>query len=82
MQLLDFAHREGETANSSIDRFEMVVMTCIDQGVAVDGNLQSRMMLARQAKRYASLKESYLFACSSGDASKLGPAKGPNLQYR
>ena len=49
MNLLDFAHREGENSNTMIDRFETVVMVCLDQGVAVDENLQKRMLLARPA---------------------------------
>ena len=39
MSLLDFAHREGETSNSTIDRFETIVTFCIDQGVNADENL-------------------------------------------
>ena len=53
MSLLDFAHREGETANTTIDRFETIVMFCIDQGVNADENLQKRMLLARPAERYS-----------------------------
>ena len=34
MRLLDFAHREGESTNAMIERFETVVMVCLDQGVA------------------------------------------------
>ena len=30
MSLLDFAHRKGETANSTIDRFETIVAFCTD----------------------------------------------------
>ena len=30
LSLLDFAHREGETANATIDRFETIVMFCLD----------------------------------------------------
>ena len=62
MNLLDFAHREGETANATIDRFETIVMVCLDQGVAADENLQKRMLLARPADRYSFLKQSYLLA--------------------
>ena len=62
MSLLDFAHREGETANETIDRFESVVTICQDQGVVVDENLQKRMLLARPADRYSFLKQSYLLA--------------------
>ena len=58
MSLLDFAHREGETANSTIDRFESIVAFCLDQGVTADENLQKRMLLARPAERYAYLKQS------------------------
>ena len=62
MNLLDFAHREGENSNAMIDRFETIVMVCLDQGVAVDENLQKRMLLARPADRYSFLKQSYLLA--------------------
>ena len=62
MNLLDFAHREDETANSTIDRFETIVTICLDQGVAVDENLQKRMLLARPAERYLFLKQNYLLA--------------------
>ena len=62
MNLLDFAHREDETANATIDRFETIVMICLDQGVNVDENLQKRMLLARPADRYSFLKQSYLLA--------------------
>ena len=62
MHLLDFAHREDESANVMIDRFETVVTICVEQGVAVDENLQKRMLLARPADRYAFLKQSYLLA--------------------
>ena len=62
MSLLDFAHREGETTNAMIDRFEMIVAFCTDQGVAVGENLQKRMLLARPAERYAYLKQSYLLS--------------------
>ena len=62
MNLLDFAHREGETANAMIDRFEAVVMVCVDQGVLADETLQKRMPLARPAHRYSFLKQSYLLS--------------------
>ena len=62
MNLLDFAHREGETANATIDRFETIVMICQDQGVPADENLQKRMLLARPADRYSFLKQNYLLA--------------------
>ena len=62
MQLLEFAHKEGENANSTIDRFDTAVKYCTDQGVANDENLLRRMLLARPAERYAFLKQSYLSA--------------------
>ena len=62
MQLLDFAHKEGEDANSTIDRFDAAVKYCTDQGVAVDDNHLRRMFLARPADRYAFLKQSYLLS--------------------
>ena len=65
MSLLDFAHREGEIANSTIDRFETIVAFHIDQGVIADENLQKRMLLARPAERYAYLKQSYLLASAA-----------------
>ena len=62
MQLLEFAHKEGENANSTIDRFDTAVKYCTDQGVANDENLLRRMLLARPAEQYAFLKQSYLLA--------------------
>ena len=51
-----------KTANSTIDRFETIVTFCIDHGVNADENLQKRILLARPAKRYSYLKQSYLLA--------------------
>ena len=62
MNLLDFAHREGDSANEMIDRFESVVAICLDQRVSVDENLQKRMLLARPSERYSYLKQNYLLA--------------------
>ena len=61
MNLLNFAHREDETANATIDRFENIVSICVDQGVNPE-NLLKRMLLARPAERYSFLKRSYLLA--------------------
>ena len=72
MSLLDFAHREGETANSTIDRFESIVAFCLDQGVTADENLQKRMLLARPAERYAYLKQSYLLAPAATRPDLIG----------
>ena len=60
--LLNFAHREDETTNATIDRFENIVLICVDQGVNPDENLLKRMLLARPAERYSFLKQSYLLA--------------------
>ena len=75
MNLLDFAHREGETANAMIDRFEAVVMVCVDQGFLADETLQKRMLLARPADRYSFLKQSYLLSlvATRPDLVVLGP---------
>ena len=62
MKLLEFAHKEDETANEMIDRFETVVAVCLEQGVLADETLQRRMLLSRPAERYAYLKQSYLLA--------------------
>ena len=62
MQSLDFAHKEGEDENSTIDRFDAAVKYCTNQGFAVDDNHLKRMFLARPADRYAFLKQSYLLA--------------------
>ena len=62
MQLLDFAHKEDETANAMIERFETIVTICVDQGVAADEIVQKRMLLARPAERYMFLKQSYLLS--------------------
>ena len=72
MSLLDFAHREGETANTTIERFELIVSFCRDQGVTVDENLQKRMLLARPAERYAYLKQSYLLAPATARPDLIG----------
>ena len=72
MSLLDFAHLEGETANSTIDRFEIIVAFCTDQGVAADENLQKRMLLARPAERYAYLKQSYLLSPTATRLDLIG----------
>lgn len=45
-----------------LDRFEAIVGTCLDQGVATDENIQKRMLLARPAQRYEYLKHNYLLA--------------------
>ena len=45
-----------------IERFEAVVMICLDQGVVGDETLQKRMLLARPADWYSFLKQSYLLA--------------------
>ena len=62
MKLLDFAHREDESANDMIDRFETIVSVCVEQGVTADEAVQKRMLLARPAERYSYLKQSYLLA--------------------
>ena len=62
MEFLDFSHREGESANVLIERFETAVKYCNDQGVIVNEDLQKRMLLARPAERYGYLRQSYLLA--------------------
>ena len=60
--MLDFAQCEDEMASAKFDRVETIVVIGQDQGVNVDENLQKRMLLARPADRYSSLKQSYLLA--------------------
>ena len=62
MQLLDFAHKVSETANALIELFDAATKYCTDQGVVLDENHMKRMLLARPADRYVSLKQSYLLA--------------------
>ena len=62
MQLLDFAHVEGETANATIDRFDAAVKYCEDQGVVNNEDHLKRMLLRYPADRYETLKQNYLFA--------------------
>ena len=38
MVLLEFTHKEGKTANATIDRFDAAVKYCEDQGVTNDEN--------------------------------------------
>ena len=54
MQLLDFAHKEGENANATIECFDIAVKYYTDHGVTNDENHLKRLFLARPAKRYAS----------------------------
>ena len=72
MRLLDFAHREGESANAMIERFETVVMVCLDRGVSANENLQKRMLLARPADRYSFLKQSYLLSSIANRPDLVG----------
>ena len=46
MQQLAFAHKEGETANATIDKFDATIKYCADQGVNVDESHAKRMLLA------------------------------------
>ena len=62
MELLEFTHKEGETANATIDRFDAAVKYCEDQGVTNDENHLKRMLLRYPAERYEVLKQSYLLA--------------------
>ena len=62
MQFLDFAHIESETANEMIDRYETALQNCLDQGVVVEINMRSQMLIGRPAERYKFLKHNYLLA--------------------
>ena len=62
MKFLDFTHLESETANETIERFETLVTTCLDQGIAIDENMKKRMLIGRPAERYQFLKQNYLLA--------------------
>ena len=62
MKFLDFTHLESETANETIERFETLVTTCLDQGIVIDENMKKRMLIGRPAERYQFLKQNYLLA--------------------
>ena len=62
MQQLALAHKEGETANATIDRFDAAIKYCADQGVNVDESHAKRMLLARPDERYQFIKQNYWFA--------------------
>ena len=66
MQLLEFAHKEGENANQTIERFEAAMKLCVDQGVKTDEDVAKRMLISRCAERYDYLRQAYLL--SSGAA--------------
>ena len=56
MQLLDFVYKEEEVSNATIDRIDAAIKSCTDQGVNVDDNHATRMLLARPNERYKFLK--------------------------
>ena len=60
MRFLDFAHIEGESANETIERFEMIVKNCDDQNVVPTEHMQKRMFIGRPAEKYNYLKQNYL----------------------
>ena len=62
MELLEFAHKEGETANATIERFEGAMKFCGDEAVKVDDEQARRMLIGRCAERYNFLKQAYLLA--------------------
>ena len=65
MELLDFSHREGESANALLERFETAVKLCNYQVVIGGEDLQKCMLLARPAERYGYLRQSSLLASAA-----------------
>lgn len=57
IQMLDFAHKEGENANSAIDRFDAPVST--DKGVAVDDNICRQGAREKILKMEATVEEAH-----------------------
>lgn len=47
MPRCNFAHKEGESTNATIDRFDVAINYCRDQDVNVDDNHAKRMPSAR-----------------------------------
>ena len=62
MLFLDFTHIEDESANETIERFEIVVKNCEDQNVVLSEHMQKRMLIGRPAEKYNYLKQNYLLA--------------------
>lgn len=62
LHVLDFAHKEGEIANTTIERFDVAVKYYTDQRVVMDDNHLKRMLLARPVERYTFVKQSSLLA--------------------
>ena len=55
-------HPKGETANETIERFETLVTTYLDEGIIINENMRKRMLIGRPAERYQFLKLNYLLA--------------------
>ena len=71
LQLLNFQHMETETADQTIERFELVLETCHQQGVPVSAQLQLRMLLARPNDRYLSLNKIYQHISTKPDLDSV-----------
>ena len=62
---------ETKTADQTIERFELVLETCHQQGVPVSDQLQLRMLLARPNDRYLSLKKIYQHISTKPDLDSI-----------
>lgn len=47
MRFLDFVHIDSESAIKTIERFEVIVIKCREQGIVLDEGMKKRMLLAR-----------------------------------
>ena len=57
--LCDFQHVETESADETIERFEMIVERCHQQGVPATKRQQQRMWLSKPNERYIYLKKNF-----------------------
>ena len=66
MAFLEFAHIESETALQTIQRFQLIVIKCREQGIVLDEGTKKRMLLARPSALFYFLKRNYLLAPAVG----------------
>ena len=52
LELLSFEHQESQSANETIERYEMIIERCQQQGVPAPDDLLQQMLLARPNDRY------------------------------
>ena len=71
LQLLNFQLMETETADQTIERFELVLETCHHQGDPVSDQPQLRMLLARPNDRYLSLKKTHQHISTKPDLDSV-----------